>query len=78
MGVRRLAHARERYLRGTTRHGRLLTERTPCYSCPQEEKTYKINHNIALVQSPQSFVDVKSHDPLGQQYRYFYGPVLQG
>jgi len=39
---------------------------------------YEIDENIALVQSPQSFYGVPVNDPLGQQYRYFYGPVLQG
>ena len=33
--------------------------------------------DVALVQSPQSFFGVPVNDPLGQQYRYFYGPVLQ-
>ena len=42
------------------------------------DDTYAVDKDIALVQSPQSFFGVPVNDPLGQQYRYFYGPVLQG
>lgn len=42
------------------------------------EDKYEVDPNIALIQSPQSFFGVPLNDPLGQQYRYFYGPVLQG
>ena len=37
-----------------------------------------VDERIAMVQTPQSFVNVPEDDPLGQQYRYFYGPVLHG
>lgn len=42
------------------------------------ERGHEIDESIAIVQSPQSFVGVPASDPLGQQYRYFYGPVMQG
>lgn len=42
------------------------------------EDKYEVDKDVALVQSPQSFFGVPVNDPLGQQYRYFYGPVLQG
>ena len=44
----------------------------------QKKSKWIIDENLAFVQSPQSFVGVPDHDPLGQQYKYFYGPVLQG
>ena len=44
----------------------------------QEDGTYKVDEKLALVQSPQSFTNLPPYDPLGQQYRYFYGPCLQG
>lgn len=33
---------------------------------------------IALVQTPQKFWNVPSHDPLGSQAELFYGPIQQG
>lgn len=44
----------------------------------QTDTGYVIDEKLALVQSPQSFTNVPVYDPLGQQYKYFYGPVLQG
>ncbi len=41
-----------------------------------ESEALVIDENIAMVQTPQSFTNVPEDDPLGQQYRYFYGPVL--
>lgn len=40
--------------------------------------SWVIDDNCAMVQTPQSFINVEESDPLGQQYRYFYGPVLKG
>jgi len=37
-----------------------------------------VDDKVAMVQTPQSFINVPEDDPLGQQYRYFYGPVLKG
>eukprot|EP00952_Eustigmatos_sp_NYUAD-ZCMA_P012521 50292-Eustigmatos_ZCMA.PRE.1 len=39
---------------------------------------FVIDELVAMVQTPQSFTNVSEDDPLGQQYRYFYGPVLRG
>lgn len=44
----------------------------------EKQSKWIIDDNLAFVQSPQSFVGIPDHDPLGQQYKYFYGPVLQG
>jgi len=38
---------------------------------------FVVDDYVAMVQSPQSFTNVPCDDPLGQQYRYFYGPVLK-
>jgi cellulose synthase (UDP-forming) len=43
-----------------------------------ESEALVIDENVAMVQTPQSFTNVPEDDPLGQQYRYFYGPVLHG
>lgn len=43
-----------------------------------ENEQLVIDENVAMVQTPQSFTNVPEDDPLGQQYRYFYGPVLHG
>lgn len=43
-----------------------------------ERSQFVIDENCAMVQTPQAFVNVPEDDPLGQQYRYFYGPVLHG
>ena len=43
-----------------------------------ENDTFMTDTTISMVQSPQSFTNVPEDDPLGQQYRYFYGPVLRG
>lgn len=50
----------------------------PHFYSKGENGDYAVDRKIALVQSPQAFVGIPAHDPLGQQYRYFYGPVLQG
>lgn len=34
--------------------------------------------DVALVQTPQYFVNVPDHDPLGSQAPLFYGPIQQG
>ena len=34
--------------------------------------------SVALVQTPQDFVNVPDHDPLGSQAPLFYGPIQQG
>jgi len=50
----------------------------PHFYTKDEQGAHVVDESIALVQSPQSFYGVPLNDPLGQQYRYFYGPVLQG
>lgn len=44
------------------------------------EKTlgYFNNRRVALVQTPQYFSNVPTHDPLGSQAPLFYGPIQQG
>jgi len=39
---------------------------------------YVTDTQVSMVQTPQSFTNVPEDDPLGQGYRYFYGPVLRG
>lgn len=39
---------------------------------------YFTDMRIALVQTPQEFVNVPDHDPLGSQAPLFYGPIQQG
>ena len=41
-------------------------------------ETFEIDEQIAMIQTPQSFINIPLNDLLGQQYRYFYGPVLRG
>ncbi|GGG61181.1 cellulose synthase [Kocuria dechangensis] len=36
------------------------------------------DRKVALVQTPQWFVNVPAHDPLGSQAPLFYGPIQQG
>jgi len=36
------------------------------------------DENCAMVQTPQSFSNISTNDPLGQQYLTFYGPGLMG
>jgi cellulose synthase (UDP-forming) len=36
------------------------------------------DRRVALVQTPQWFVNVPAHDPLGSQAPLFYGPIQQG
>lgn len=43
-----------------------------------ENDAFVIDEHVAMVQTPQGFTNVPENDPLGQQYRYFYGPVLKG
>jgi len=43
-----------------------------------ENGEFMVDEKVAMVQSPQAFTNVSEDDPLGQQYRYFYGPVLRG
>lgn len=43
-----------------------------------ENDSFVTDETIAMVQTPQAFTNVPEDDPLGQQYRYFYGPVLRG
>jgi cellulose synthase (UDP-forming) len=39
---------------------------------------YFRDHRVALVQTPQYFVNVDESDPLGSQAPLFYGPIQQG
>jgi cellulose synthase (UDP-forming) len=39
---------------------------------------YFRDEKVALVQTPQVFVNVPDHDPLGSQAPLFYGPIQQG
>lgn len=39
---------------------------------------YFTKRTVALVQTPQEFVNVPDHDPLGSQAPLFYGPIQQG
>ncbi len=39
---------------------------------------YFINEKMALVQTPQVFINVPDSDPLGSQAPLFYGPIQQG
>jgi cellulose synthase (UDP-forming) len=39
---------------------------------------YFADERVALVQTPQEFVNVPDHDPLGSQAPLFYGPIQQG
>lgn len=39
---------------------------------------YFSKRTVALVQTPQEFVNVPDHDPLGSQAPLFYGPIQQG
>lgn len=39
---------------------------------------YFRSRKVALVQTPQEFVNVPDHDPLGSQAPLFYGPIQQG
>ncbi len=39
---------------------------------------YFRSRRVALVQTPQEFVNVPDHDPLGSQAPLFYGPIQQG
>lgn len=39
---------------------------------------YFVDDRVALVQTPQEFVNVPDHDPLGSQAPLFYGPIQQG
>lgn len=39
---------------------------------------YFSSRRVALVQTPQEFVNVPDHDPLGSQAPLFYGPIQQG
>ncbi|ANH39919.1 Cellulose synthase catalytic subunit [UDP-forming] [Nocardioides dokdonensis FR1436] len=39
---------------------------------------YFEDEKVALVQTPQWFVNVPEHDPLGSQAPLFYGPIQQG
>ena len=39
---------------------------------------YFRDEQVALVQTPQVFVNVPEHDPLGSQAPLFYGPIQQG
>jgi cellulose synthase (UDP-forming) len=43
-----------------------------------ENDQFQVDEHIAMVQTPQAFTNIPEDDPLGQQYRYFYGPVLKG
>jgi len=42
-----------------------------------DDHTFAADDHIAMVQSPQCFTNIPENDPLGQSYRYFYGPVLK-
>lgn len=44
----------------------------------KDQDTFVVDEKVAMVQTPQAFTNVALDDPLGQQYRYFYGPVLKG
>lgn len=39
---------------------------------------YFTDHSVALVQTPQYFVNVPASDPLGSQAPLFYGPIQEG
>jgi len=43
-----------------------------------ETNEFVVGESVATVQTPQAFTSVPAEGPLGQQYRYFYGPVLKG
>jgi cellulose synthase (UDP-forming) len=41
-------------------------------------ESFEVDEKVAMIQTPQSFTNIPLNDLLGQQYRYFYGPVLRG